>query len=293
MSETMTLSARVAVPIKDVRHALTDAGELRVWLAEHAEVDLPERYEFWGSTTPEGDAPHQRPLHVDDNTIRFSWLLEGEDTTVEFSLSEEDADTTVISLSQSHFPGWEVAVTESSLLGAMQTYWCLVIANLVDHLEGRPLTPACDFTSAEMRESVIIDAAPDAVFDSLVNAEKFATWFGANVGIEPYVGGRFAMGGFDLNPEPAKLIDLEPGSSMAIEFPHGMVSAWELEGSEGKTRLTLVQSGFDTARPPYGGWMGWLSGIAELRRYHELADWRPIWINAAIPGLPDGMLTTS
>jgi hypothetical protein len=54
---------------------------------------------------------------------------------------------------------------------------------------------------------------------------------------------------------------------------------WKLEDSAGKTKLSFVQSGFDTANPPYGAWTGWLSGLAELRRYHELADWRPIWLH--------------
>src|SRR5215468_10849801 len=47
---------RAMAPVKEVHHALTDAAALRVWLAEHAEVDLPHRYEFWGRYTPEGDA---------------------------------------------------------------------------------------------------------------------------------------------------------------------------------------------------------------------------------------------
>ena len=43
-------------------------------------------------------------------------------------------------------------------------------------------------------------AAPDEVFDSMTQPEQFRRWFGANVDIEPYVGGRFAMGGFELDP---------------------------------------------------------------------------------------------
>ena len=43
-------------------------------------------------------------------------------------------------------------------------------------------------------------AAPDEVFDSMTQPEQFHRWFGANVDIEPYVGGRFAMGGFELDP---------------------------------------------------------------------------------------------
>ena len=47
---------------------------------------------------------------------------------------------------------------------------------------------------------MVIDAAPEAVFDSMTQPEQFHRWFGANVDIEPYVGGRFAMGGFELDP---------------------------------------------------------------------------------------------
>ena len=54
MTEPMILRVRLAAPIQAVRHALTDAASLRVWLAEHAEVDLPGTYEFWGRSVPDG-----------------------------------------------------------------------------------------------------------------------------------------------------------------------------------------------------------------------------------------------
>ncbi|MEO5874217.1 MAG: SRPBCC domain-containing protein [Streptosporangiaceae bacterium] len=277
MSEPMNLSARVSAPIKDVHHALTDPGELRVWLAEHAEVDLPERFGFWGRTTPEGDAAHQRLLHTDDTTLHFAWLLDGVETTTEITLTEESADSTVISLSQSGFDLQELMAGTAGIRGVLQTFWCLSLANLVDHLEGRPLTPKADFTSTEFREEFLINAPMAEVYDSLTDSDKATTWFGYPIGIEPRLGGRFAMGGFD-NPEPAQIVAFEEGRSMSIDFgPIGLTS-WELEGSGGQTRLTFVQSGFD--EPPYAGWAGWLSGLAELRRYHELPDWRPIWIAA-------------
>lgn len=46
MSEPLIIRARVAAPVKEVRHALTDPAAMRVWLAEHAEADLPGRYAF-------------------------------------------------------------------------------------------------------------------------------------------------------------------------------------------------------------------------------------------------------
>ncbi|MER5320381.1 SRPBCC domain-containing protein [Streptosporangium roseum] len=284
MSEPMKLHARVAAPLKEVRQALTDPEALRVWLAEHAEVDLPHRYEFWGRHTPEGEAPHQRPLHVDEHTLRFSWLLDGEETTVEFHLAEGGDGSTVVSLSQSHFDFQDV-ISGDSVRGVLQTFWALSIANLVDYLEGRELTPKCDFTSPELRGQFLIDASPEAVYDSLVDSEKASLWFGFPIGIEPHVGGRFAMGGFDAGPA-AKIIDLEPGRKMSVDWASTGVTTWELEESGGRTRLSFVQSGFDTQHPPYPAWNGWLSGMAELRRFHELADWRPIWIATDPAGAP-------
>jgi hypothetical protein len=37
--------------------------------------------------------------------------------------------------------------------------------------------------------------------------------------------------------------------------------------------------------------MGWLAGVAELRRYHELPDWHPVWLEVGMPGMPADMFT--
>ncbi|MEV6038586.1 SRPBCC domain-containing protein [Nonomuraea sp. NPDC052116] len=277
MTEPMTLRARIQAPAKDVRHALTDPAALRIWLAEHAEVELPDRFGFWGRTTPEGDAPHQRLLHADERTVRFAWVLDGEEMTTELTL-EEDGDATILTLSQTHFDFQDV-ITGKSIRGVLQTYWCLAVANLAEHLEGRELTPKIDFTSSDLRAQVTVDASPEKVFESLIDSEAATRWFGFPIEIEPYVGGRFAMGGLDNDPSPAKVLELEPGSKFSLDWGASGVGTWELEGSGGQTRLTLVQSGFDAERPPYAAWGGILSGVAELRRYHEMPDWRPVFVS--------------
>ncbi|HEX6357873.1 SRPBCC domain-containing protein [Actinophytocola sp.] len=287
------LRLRAVVPAspKVVYEALTDPAALRVWLAEHADVDLPGKYEFWGRHTPDGAEPHQRVLHVDERTIRFAWTVDGVETTSQFEV-DDDEDGTLVTLSQTDLPSFEdVIADKAGARGALQTFWSLAIANLADYLVGRELTPKVDFTSSEMRASVVIDAAPEQVFDSMIRPEVFRTWFGAYVDIEPYVGGRFAMGGFEMDPGGAKFVEFEPGRKATLRFADGMVDSWELEGSDGKTRLTLVQSGFDPTNPPYAGWAGWLGGIAALRRYHEQPNWRSIWRQIEIAGLPEGMLT--
>lgn len=202
----LRLRAVVPAPLKVAFEALTDPAALRVWLAEHAEVDLPGKYEFWGRYAPDGAEPHQRLLHVDERSIRLAWTLDGVETTTLIEL-DEDEDGTLVTLSQTGLPSFEdVLADKAGHRGALHTFWSLAIANLADYLAGRELTPKVDFTSSELRASVVIDAAPDAVFDSMIQPEVFRKWFGANVDIEPYLGGRFAMGGFELDPGGAKFV---------------------------------------------------------------------------------------
>ncbi|MBM0259514.1 SRPBCC family protein [Micromonospora sp. 4G55] len=281
MSDLLKLGARLAAPVEAVRRALTDPAELRVWFAEHAEVELPRRYEFWGRFTPEGDAPHQRLLHADEDTLRFAWLLDGVATTSEIALTPEGPGSTLLTLTQSHFSFAE-ALNGGSIRGVLQTWWSLSIANLAAHLEGRPLLPKTDFTSADLRGELLIGAPVERVWQSLTDSAQASAWFGYPIGIEPWVGGRYAMGGFEAG-YAAKVVDLEPGHRMSVDWGPTGISTWELAESDGKTKLTFVQSGFDEGNPPYAAWSGSVAGLSELRRYHEMADWQPIWVMAELP----------
>ncbi|MEV0590614.1 SRPBCC family protein [Nonomuraea cavernae] len=266
MTQPLTMSARVSAPAKTVHEAFTDPVQMRVWLAEHAEAELPDRYAFWGRHTLEGDAPRQRPLHVDDHTLRFAWPLAGKTTTVEIGLREETPGSTVVTVSQTEFD-----FSHPGSLGTLQTFWALSIANLVDHLEGRPLTPKPDYTSNELRADVLLAAPPAEVYDSLVDGAQVSRWFGFPVDIDARVGGQYGHGG--------RILDLDPGRALSIDWAGTGVFTWELAGSGGGTRLTLARSGFDAGQPPYAAWTGELCAVAELRRFHELADWQPIWLH--------------
>jgi uncharacterized protein YndB with AHSA1/START domain len=274
MTEPMILRARVAAPLAAVHRALTSADALRTWLAEHAEADLPHRWVFWGRYTPEGDAPHQRLLHVDEHALRFTWLLDGEETTSEIRLTAEHDDTTVITVSQTHFDPQE-ALPGTTIRGVLATFWCLSIANLVNYLEGRELTPRCDFTSQTLRAELTIGASRPAVYESLIDAEQVTRWFGVPMEIEPRVGGAWSM----VSYGGAKIVDLVQDTRVSLDWGDDFgVQTWELAGSGGETKLTFVCSGF-TGQPPYSGWLGTLAGFAELRRFHEISNWEPIWLS--------------
>lgn len=286
---TGTVRVRTKAQAARVHQALTRAEDLQVWLAEHAHVDLGQGvYEFWGRYTPEGERGRQKLLEFDDTSVKFSWFLHGTDYTVELGVEERDGQT-LVAVTQSPYPAWGEGVHDEVHAGVVQTFWPLVLANLVEHVEGRPVFGFCDFTTSEQRFETDIAAPAASIIDALTDADVFARWFGARMEIEPYVGGRWSMGSFEEDETPAKILALDE-EHFAIEFADGMVSSWELAESGGKTHLTFVQSGFDAAKPPYGSWMGWLSGFADMKRMLELPEWRPMWHSFDIPGMPDDFL---
>lgn len=285
---TGVIRVRTSAPVERVRRALADPADMRVWLAEHAFAE-EGTYEFWGRYTPEGERGRQKLLRADESSVRFEWFLHGIAYTVELSVERRDGET-VIAAAQSPYPEWGAAIEDEMHAGVVQTFWPLVLGNLIEHVEGRPVFGFCDFSTSEQRIEWDVAAPARDVLDALLDEEKFARWFGARCEIEPHVGGRWAMGGFDLEPNPAKIIALDE-AHFAIEFPDGMVSSWELAESGGRTHLTFVQSGFAADEPPYGSWMGWLSGFVDMRRMLELSQWRPMWHSMEAPGLPEGVLT--
>jgi len=265
MPDPVHLRVRLPAPAEAARRAWTGPGALRQWLAEYAEVEPPGRYAFWGRYTPLGEEPGQRLLHLDDRTLRFSWRLGTEDTTVEV-LFEDGA----VTLSQTTFDG-ELYGYPAGV--ALTVFWSLALGNLIDHLSGRPITPRCDHTGTDLRTEIVIGAPRPAVFASLTESARFSEWFGLTVEIEPYAGGGWAI------PEGGPIgtvREVEPGRRLTLEEDSG-TSTWDLADRGEGTLLTVGLSGFE--HPPYPSWTGWLSAISTLRRYHELDEWRPAWLD--------------
>src|SRR4029434_3021952 len=152
MTELSELRLRAVMPAppEAVHAALTDAAALRVWLTEHAEVALPDRYEFWGRYTPDGAEPHQRVLHAGERTLRLAWTVDGVETTGEFTLTEheaeheaeneaehEDVGGTLLTLTQSDLPSFaEVLSDTAGPRGELQTSWTLASEKLSGYLAG-------------------------------------------------------------------------------------------------------------------------------------------------------------
>jgi uncharacterized protein YndB with AHSA1/START domain len=291
-TQTYTLRVLIGAPPEAVYAALTDAAALRAWLAEHAEVAMDSGiFEFWGRFTPEGERGRQRLLGAEPGQrLRFSWTLEGAGTQVDITLEPQDGGT----------PLTQLTLTHSNLAprASGDSYWVrdllmLSLANLASYCEGRGIGPRCDFTAfsdTEARASVEIAAPPTEVFASLIEPAQLNRWIADRAEVEPEVGGRYDFG---WDHGPVKILELEPDKVLAYSWRHSFQDAegpdatvvrWELEGSQGRTHLTIVHSGFGgTKRRTEGYQLGWMEFLASLKRMHEAgAAWRPVEQVAAV-----------
>jgi uncharacterized protein YndB with AHSA1/START domain len=279
-THVLGLQARLPVPPATAFHALTDPPSLRAWLADEADVDLDAgHFEFWGRRVPQGERGRHRLVTAEpDHLLAFTWTLDGIETEVRIELAPA-GEYTELTLRQYRMPTLdELMAPQGRRDGrhSMHTFWGLALVELAEHLAGRAPTLRADFgpdRSREIRAELDIAAPPERVFASLVEPAQVERWFGWAPEIDPRLGGRISFG---LDGE---ISEFEPGEVLVYADGAGAVVRWELAGSGGGTHLTFVQSGFgaDELDSAAQHEAGWLAGIAELRRMHELgADWAPV-----------------
>jgi uncharacterized protein YndB with AHSA1/START domain len=239
-----------------VYRALVEAPALMRWFCEHADISLPaKRYDFWGRFTPE--APdHSAGQHAlldaqPDRRLHFARHLFGWDTTVAYDLAAR-GQATLVTLSQDWLADRPYALMD---------YWSLVLENLRGWVERQAVGARCDF-SAQPHGTVNVDvdiaAAPHAVFEALIRPDQIDRYIAAKAIVEPQVGGRYDYG---WDHGPVKILELAPDQKLSYSWgtpsnPETIVS-WTLEGSGGRTHLTLVHSGFTSdpeAKDYLGGW---------------------------------------
>lgn len=141
--------------------------------------------------------------------------------------------------------------------------------------------------AAEIRKSVEVDAPPDVVFRALTDEKELVQWMPTEAKIEPRVGGQFR---FKFHWEArnvdtevtGRVTEIEPGRKLTYTWVAAMRSdrdparmedapaatvSWTLEElAGGRTRVTLVQKGFDE-RFRRDGESGWEHFLGQLKRH--------------------------
>jgi len=138
----------------------------------------------------------------------------------------------------------------------------------------------------EVRLDITAAVSPEVVYRALTEPDQLSRWMMAdNATVEPAVGGRYDLGWPEGWGRPLAIVDLEPDKRLTYSWAdpaiEGTVVTWELEGSHGATRITLVHSGFGAEAASQGGYYGgWADFLVRLKWMVEKgAAWvGPKWV---------------
>lgn len=235
--------------------ALTNARTLERWFCEHADVDLDAgRYDFWGRYTPgvpgRDAGRHELSKVVPGELLRYVWTISGVDTVVEIAL-QASGDETIVTVDQEPDP--------DASLGAGKDFWYLTLQHGLRGMCELGITGGgrFDFTLPSVHadrteQSIEIDAPIETVYGVLV-ADLENRWW--------------------VHDEVRDRVRTEPPTFATTPFMgHGSVVTWTLDDSDGRTRVTLVHSGFAPGQDGADiyhslGWtdsLNWLKFLSEV-----------------------------
>lgn len=275
MNKRIDIKLIVAAEPQRVFHALTSMQELARWFCEYAEVSLEARcYDFWGRFTPEAperDRGHHSLLALEaDRRLTFSWHLHEAETLVDVRLEGQD-ESTHVSLVHVGVPAPEPGEAH------LADFWALSLENLRSWVERGVVGPRCDFSLAPRGDvylSIDVTAPRQAVYDALIRPDELERYIATRAAVEPHTGGRYDFGW--EKGGPIKILELVPEERLSYSWTYEdqpeTVVTWTLEGSGGKTRLTLVHSGFAQDRKNGGYHAGWLKYMNRIKNLVEVGD---------------------
>lgn len=279
MSITVYGEISIAATAERVFGTLTDPVDLSEWLNDDVHVDLAAgEYRILGRFTPQGsggsesaqtllacDAPH---------LLRFTWPIRGQQSTVEIRVTAHDGGV-VVAVAHTDLPD------RRHYDGDWSNFWRALLENLRGYLERGAHGPRCDFAAlraGSVRLDVGIAAPAEAVFGALIEPEQLDRYIGPGTQVERRIGGRVD---FNWGMGPIRILELVEQERLAYDWNHHpepepeTVVTWTLAGSNGRTRLTLVHSGFGDVIPEsYAA--GWLDYIAQMKNMLEIGpEWTP------------------
>ncbi|HEV8713901.1 MAG TPA: SRPBCC domain-containing protein [Candidatus Binatia bacterium] len=275
MKKRIEVELIVAAEPQRLFRALTSARELMCWFCEYAEVSLEEqRYNFWGRFTPgapERDHGYHPLLVLEPNRrLTFAWQVCEVETRVDVHLRTQ-GENTIVTLSHEGVPAHEPG--EANLTD----FWALSLENLRAWVERGVIGPRCDFSEApygDVRLSIDIAAPHEAVYHALLRPHELERYIATRATVEPHTGGRYDFGWEEGGP--VKILELVPEERLSYSWTYEdqpeTVVTWTLAGSGGRTRLTLVHSGFARNRKNGGYHGGWLKYMNRIKNLVEVGD---------------------
>lgn len=281
MNRNTHTTVELPFPAEAVYQALTGESSVKRWLTPCARVDLSAGiFELWGPNLPEAPpAPVTRLLESRHNELlRFAWQVRGGNGTVAFELIPRRGST--------HMSiRCDLPPTTAGAAGA-HDFFSTAVENLRRLLAGgsAPYFPYYGpRPEGDPTLAIDIETSPERVYDALINPAQLNRYIAPAATVEPHVGGRYDYGW--KGGGPRKILEIEPGRKLSFNWSYShegepeseTVVTWTLEGSGGRTRLTLVHSGFAKGRPADDYRTGWMKYLNEIKSMLELGVlWTPV-----------------
>lgn len=271
MSEMVHMQISVNHTPEAIFRALT--ATLPDWFAEFADVSINDkRYDFWGRYTPgapdQASGKHPLLTYEAGSKLAYGWKGGEAETTITFSLHPRDGKQVVVMQQTGDIPANEYG------FHASEDFWFLSLENLRRHLDGKPVT-RCDFSAimkGDIHHEIEIEGSREAVFEALIRPDQLNRWIAHNAIVEAKTDGLYDLG-WPQNSGALKILEIVPSEKLALGWPdtgeNPQVVTWTLAESGGKTKLTLVHSGFAPDADSSGlntGWrnfMGWVRSLVE------------------------------
>ena len=201
----------------------------------------------------------------------YSWPLDDEYSIVAIELETEESGS-LLNLEHHNLSG--------SMPWLVEAFWSMALENLRGYVERGEPGLRFDFANipyGNVNCSTEINADPDDVFDALINPAQLDRYMSSSPAqIEAEVGGRYDLGW--TGEGPIQILDLAPGERLSYSWYSekddavGTVVTWEVEGSAGRSRLTLVHSGFAPDRSGIDYGLGWLDYLNRIKQMVEAGD---------------------
>lgn len=274
-------------PPERVFRALTDAGELSRWFAEHADVgdQAGAPYKFWGRhtahTLSERQADQAITAYEPNSSLAFDWTWGGVPTRVAISLSPSGDGTTVTVHHEADGAIGGHNLSEVNFV--MLDFWCLSMGNLKHYItSGAPaLLPDHSPGQGDVVCSIEIDAPRSIVWKLLTDPSELDRWIGQGAKIDLRVGGEYSYGWADQAEMqececvgPRTILELDPERRLVHDWDYKGGSThrteWTLDplGAD-RTRLTVRQIGAASETEFSGYTNGWGKFLLEVREIAE------------------------
>lgn len=264
--------------------ALTDAGEITQWFAEHAEVEPRPggAYRFWGKHTygapTKAEATQRITKLAPGQALSYTWRIHDRDSEVALTIEADPDNAEGSVLKGAHTFAEAPPINRAKEM--VDDLWRFNWGNLSAHLAGGQGKLLVDYGAADpnVSLSIYIDASPAAVFRTLIDPDKIRQWFGVAAAVDPRVGGdwhlkmEFEKDGQKITTPPCRILDFEQDKRLSISWPDWRGDktvpdqrvTWLLKPEGAGTRVDFLHEGFiratDISDYPFG-WGYFLSRI--------------------------------